>query len=142
MWHVYRTRRGDGHENCSTSASCHRCCYLLYFLTLRLDDESVYKYRIKGSVMDTTSGILNTLSCTPNKNTLKTLIKLPDWRKTTHNCRVMGSVWVSFFLSSHTRPMHPINFAPAQKIKYIFHIFLNDQKYARNVLMIISEMKC
>ena len=27
-----------------------------------------------------------------NKNTLKTLIKPPYWRKTTRNCRVMGSV--------------------------------------------------
>ena len=32
-----------------------------------------------------------------NETTLKTLIKLPGWRKTTHNCRVMGSVWVLFF---------------------------------------------
>ena len=46
-----------------------------------------------------------------NKNTLKTLIQLPDWRKTTHDCRVMGSIWVLFFLSAHTRPIYPTRFA-------------------------------
>ena len=45
----------------------------------------------------------------PGKTTLKTLIKLPDWRKTAHNCRVMGSVWV-LCLSAHTRPIYPTHF--------------------------------
>ena len=44
-------------------------------------------------------------------NALKTLIKLPDRSKVTHNCRVMGSVWVLFFLSAHTRPIYPTHFA-------------------------------
>ena len=47
---------------------------------------------------------------TLNKNTIKTLIKLPNWRKTAHNCRVMGSVRV-LFLSAHTRPIYPTHFA-------------------------------
>ena len=38
-------------------------------------------------------------------------IKLPDWRKTTHNCRVMGSVLVLFLLSAHTRPIYHTYFA-------------------------------
>ena len=41
----------------------------------------------------------------------KTLIKLPDWRKTTHYCRVMGSVWILFPLSAHTRPKYLSHFA-------------------------------
>ena len=48
---------------------------------------------------------------TLNKTTLKTRIKLPDWGKTTHNCRVMGSVWVLYLLSTHTRPIYPTHFA-------------------------------
>ena len=48
---------------------------------------------------------------TLNKTTLKTLIKLPAWRKTTHNCRVMGSVWALFLLSAHRRPIYPTHFA-------------------------------
>ena len=39
-----------------------------------------------------------------NKNSIKTLIKQPDWRKTTPNCRVIDSVWLLFLLSTHTRP--------------------------------------
>ena len=31
-----------------------------------------------------------------NKNMLNALIKLLDWRKTTHNYRVMGGVWVLY----------------------------------------------
>ena len=49
--------------------------------------------------------MVNDNNYTLNKNTLKTLIKLPDWRKTTHNCRVMSSVWVLFNLSAQTRPI-------------------------------------
>ena len=48
---------------------------------------------------------------TMNKTTLKTLIKLPDWRKTIHNCRVMGHVWVLFLLFAYTRPIYPTYFA-------------------------------
>ena len=48
---------------------------------------------------------------TLNKTTLKTLIKLPECKKTTHNCRVMGSVWVLLLLSAHTRPTYPTHFA-------------------------------
>ena len=44
-------------------------------------------------------------------NTLKTLIKLADWRKTTNNYRAMGSVWVLFFLSAHSGPIYPTHFA-------------------------------
>ena len=36
------------------------------------------------------------------QNTPKTLIKQPDWKKTTHNCRGMGSVWVFFSHSYRT----------------------------------------
>ena len=51
--------------------------------------------------------------CTLDKNTLKPLMKLHSWRKTTHNYRVMGSVWVLFFLSArtHTKPIYPTHFA-------------------------------
>ena len=45
-----------------------------------------------------------------NKITLKTLMKLHDRRKTTHNCRVMGSVWVLFLHSAHKRPIYPTHF--------------------------------
>ena len=45
-----------------------------------------------------------------NINLLKTHIKLPDWRKITHNCRVIGSVWV-LFLSTNTRSIYPTHFA-------------------------------
>ena len=45
-----------------------------------------------------------------NRTTPKTLIKLPAWRKTTHNCRVMGSVWALFPLSAHTRPTYLTHF--------------------------------
>ena len=48
---------------------------------------------------------------TINKNTLKTLVQLSDWRKTTHNCRVMGCAWVLFRHSTHTRPIYPTRFA-------------------------------
>ena len=44
-------------------------------------------------------------------NTLKTLIELHDWRKTTHNCRVMVSARLLFLLSAHTRPIYPTHFA-------------------------------
>ena len=37
-----------------------------------------------------------------NKNTFTTLIKLPNWRKNNHICRVMGSVWVLFLLFART----------------------------------------
>ena len=39
--------------------------------------------------------------------TLKMQIKLPDLRKTSH----MGSVWVLFLVSTHTRPIYPAHFA-------------------------------
>ena len=45
-----------------------------------------------------------------NKTTLKTRIKLPAWRITAHNCRVMGSVWVLFLPSAHTKPIYPTHF--------------------------------
>ena len=48
---------------------------------------------------------------TLKKNTLKTPIMLREWRKTTHNCRVMGSVWELFLLSVHTRPIYLTDFA-------------------------------
>ena len=51
------------------------------------------------------------ITCTLDNNTLNTLIKLPNWRKTTYNCRGMGSVWVLFRLSAHTRPIYPTHFA-------------------------------
>ena len=47
---------------------------------------------------------------TINLNSLKTLIKLPDWRETTDNCRIIGSVWVLFLLSAYTRPIYPAHF--------------------------------
>ena len=47
----------------------------------------------------------------PKQKYLKTIIKLPDWRKTTYNCRVLGSVWVLFHLSTHTTPIYPTHFA-------------------------------
>ena len=37
--------------------------------------------------------------------------KLLDWRKTTHNWRIMGSVWVLYLLSAHIRPIYPTHFA-------------------------------
>ena len=55
--------------------------------------------------------LLTFITYTLNKTTLKTLIKLPDCRKTTHNYRVMDSVWGLFLLSVHTRPIYPTNFA-------------------------------
>ena len=42
---------------------------------------------------------------TLNKDTHKTLAKLTDWRKTNRNYRIMGSVWVLFLLTAHTRPI-------------------------------------
>ena len=58
---------------------------------------------------------MNTL----NKNTIKTLVKLPDWRQTTHNCRVMGSVWVLFLLSAHTRPISPTHFVGSLRLQLL-----------------------
>ena len=49
-----------------------------------------------------------TLNIHINENTIKTLIKLPDWRKKKHNIRVMGSV---FLLFAHTKPIYPTYFA-------------------------------
>ena len=54
---------------------------------------------------------------TLNKYMNKTLIKLPDWRKTTRNCRVMGII----LLSAHKRPIYPTHFADSPFIYSPYH---------------------
>ena len=75
---------------------------------------SVYvKYVIKRRVILSKKlvNIHHLRSYTLNKNTLNTRIKLLDWRKTTHNCRVMGCAWVLLHFFDHTRAIYPTHFA-------------------------------
>ena len=51
-----------------------------------------------------------------HKTALKTLIKLPNLRHTTHNCRVMGNVWGLCLQSAHTRHISPTY------IVYVAHV--------------------
>ena len=50
--------------------------------------------KIPGKILRPKTIFDGNVKCDRDKNTLKTLVKLPDWRQTTHNCRVMGSVRV------------------------------------------------
>ena len=56
------------------------------------------------------------VSVRSEQTTLKTLIKLPDWRKITYNYRLIGSVWVLFLRFAHTRPICSIHILQAAHI--------------------------
>ena len=75
------------------------------------------------------------------KTTLKTLIKLPHWGQT-HDCRVIGSVWVACLLFAHTRPICPTHFAgnpyPARITATITPIYFIGSSYMSDLFL--SEM--
>ena len=54
-----------------------------------------------------------------NKNTLRTLVQLPELKKNNPYCQVMGSVWVLFIFSAHTTPIYLTYFAGNPYTAYV-----------------------
>ena len=65
------------------------------------------------------------LQDTLNKNTLKTVIKLPAWRNTTHNFSVMGIIFAGTY--------HGYNYSYLMLTNYIRSRYISDRFCCRNV---------